>query len=383
MASRKRTRDEDGVDGYAWEGEMERPWENIEEDDRGHLKTHKALQDRRHADAEDERVVRRGVIRYIYVVLDFSEGSQEKDVHPSRHALMLETLYDFIHDFFDQNPLSQMGLILTRDSAAEKLAPFLSDPAALQNIVEELYLGQGSGSPSIENTLRRAMSAYEDVPGYATRELLLLYNSLHSCDPGHVNEAIQECVKHRIQCSVIGIGAELHILRQLAKDTHGTYGVCVNEQHYRDLLLGHVTPSPSPAFAGQEDRAELILMGFPQRLRSRKTLCFCHRKEKRQTTEGYVCPRCKAKYCSLPTVCSVCSLTLVSSPHLARSYHHLFPLSGFEETKGEGPFRCFGCGKDIAAKEDLALQCPECQRVFCLQCDAFIHKALHNCPGCV
>ena len=38
---------------------------------------------------------------------------------------------------------SQMGLILTRDSAAEKLAPFLSDPAALQNIVEELYLGQG------------------------------------------------------------------------------------------------------------------------------------------------------------------------------------------------------------------------------------------------
>ena len=50
--------------------------------------------------------------------------------------------------------------------------------------------------------------------------------------------------------------------------------------------LGHVTPSPSPAFAGQEDRAELILMGFPQRLRSRKTLCFCHRKEKRQTTEG-------------------------------------------------------------------------------------------------
>ena len=28
--------------------------------------------------------------------------------------------------------------------------------------------------------------------------------------------------------------------------------------------------------------------------------------------------------------CHVCSLTLVSSPHLARSYHHLFPVPAFE-----------------------------------------------------
>lgn len=27
----------------------------------------------------------------------------------------------------------------------------------------------------------------------------------------------------------------------------------------------------------------------------------------------------------------MCSLTLVSSPHLARSYHHLFPVRGFDE----------------------------------------------------
>ena len=65
----------------------------------------------------------------------------------------------------------------------------------------------------------------------------------------------RECVKHRIQCSVIGIGAELHILRQLAKDTHGTYGVCVNEQHYRDLLYAPLPPprsfaGPGPAAPG-------------------------------------------------------------------------------------------------------------------------------------
>ena len=33
----------------------------------------------------------------------------------------------------------------------------------------------------------------------------------------------------------------------------------------------------------------------------------------------------------LPGGCHVCGLTLVSSPHLARSYHHLFPVRPFRE----------------------------------------------------
>lgn len=33
----------------------------------------------------------------------------------------------------------------------------------------------------------------------------------------------------------------------------------------------------------------------------------------------------------LPGACHICGLTLVSSPHLARSYHHLFPVCGSDE----------------------------------------------------
>ena len=33
----------------------------------------------------------------------------------------------------------------------------------------------------------------------------------------------------------------------------------------------------------------------------------------------------------LPCSCHICGLTLVSSPHLARSYHHLFPVRAFSE----------------------------------------------------
>ncbi|CAM9532216.1 unnamed protein product [Choristocarpus tenellus] len=47
---------------------------------------------------------------------------------------------------------------------------------------------------------------------------------------------------------------------------------------------------------------------------------------------GYNCPRCKTKTSELPSECIICNLPLVSSPHLARSYHHLFPVPHFEET---------------------------------------------------
>ena len=52
---------------------------------------------------------------------------------------------------------------------------------------------------------------------------------------------------------------------------------------------------------------------------------------KRLTTAGLACPRCGSKVCDLPTECPTCSLPLISSPHLARTYHHLFPLDAFVE----------------------------------------------------
>lgn len=38
-----------------------------------------------------------------------------------------------------------------------------------------------------------------------------------------------------------------------------------------------------------------------------------------------------AQVCELPTECHVCRITLMSSPHLARSYHHLFPVPPYDE----------------------------------------------------
>ena len=133
------------------------------------------------------------------------------------------------------------------------------------------------------------------------------------------------------------------------------------------------------------------------------------------SASGFLCPQCQAKYCELPVECRSCGLTLVSAPHLARSYHHLFPLPPFEEVSRydgrtfvaqlpsilasflkilfsvqtplstlseDPPPRCFACSKRFSAHHDASVfRCPDCRRFCCCDCDVFVHETLHSCPG--
>lgn len=71
--------------------------------------------------------------------------------------------------------------------------------------------------------------------------------------------------------------------------------------------------------------------------------------EAKLKSDGYKCPQCAAKYCELPVECKVCGLTLVSAPHLARTFHHLFPVQSFDriEAKDVEGF-CYGCQKKVS-----------------------------------
>jgi transcription initiation factor TFIIH subunit 2 len=77
----------------------------------------------------------------------------------------------------------------------------------------------------------------------------------------------------------------------------------------------------------------------------------------------------------------------VSSSHLARSYHHLFPVPRFIDLAAGAVAtadQCRGCLRRLEVKDEriMRLQCPKCKHVFCLDCDMYIHESLHNCPGC-
>jgi transcription initiation factor TFIIH subunit 2 len=125
--------------------------------------------------------------------------------------------------------------------------------------------------------------------------------------------------------------------------------VVINEDHFKDLLFECVPPpavTSAQALQARKARsqgmgASLILMGFPSMTtRPLSTLCSCHGRLK---SHGFTCPRCKSQICEIPTDCGICGLTVVSSPHLARSYRHLFPVKNFAEVACVGKLVAAWC----------------------------------------
>ncbi|MEW5309751.1 MAG: hypothetical protein WDW38_001613 [Sanguina aurantia] len=232
---------------------------------------------RRLLSAAQSARVRKGMIRYVMLAVDLSIAALGSDLRPNRLTCMLTICKNFIREFFDQNPLSQLGILLMRNGLAERLTEL-------------------SGSP--ESQIKK------------------------------LSERLPALCLPLCRISVVGVAAEVYVCSRLARDTGGTYGVALSESHLEELMMRH---APPPAATAEQAGAELVRMGFPQRSSEDPAAATFVGPNATLASGSYGCPRCKAKVAELPCECHVCGLTLVSSPHLARSYHHLFPIAPYDE----------------------------------------------------
>lgn len=218
------------------------------------------------------------------------------------------------------------------------------------------------------------------MPTHTSKEVLFIMGSLTSCDPTDIHKTIDTLAKGNIRCSVIGLSAEVYVFKALAAKTNGVYNVALDETHLKDLIFSHLNPLPSSV-----TESTLMKMGFPQYINegeNKPSMCVCHLDDEPNFgISGYFCPQCSSKYCDLPVECKVCGLTLVSASHLARSYHHLFPVEAFVEKTTTSDGHCFACLKDFPSGKTVTM-CSSCANHFCIDCDAFIHDVVHVCPGC-
>ena len=142
----------------------------------------------------------------------------------------------FILSYFDQNPLSQIGIIITRDSVGEKLTELSGTSLSLSQLIPgnptkhivALKAQNGAeGEASLQNALEVAKTSLSFVPRYGTREIVIIYGGLTTCDPGDIYETVDGLKKENIKVSVIGLSAEIHICRALADATGGSEPVMV------------------------------------------------------------------------------------------------------------------------------------------------------------
>ena len=305
---------------------------------------------------KDTTPIQRGIIRHLVLVIDLSTAMLEKDLRPTRYLLTLRYVEDFIKEFFDQNPISQLGIIGLRDGLAVRVSDVGGNPSEHVEKVKALRGEEPRGQVSLQNGLEMGRGMLFHAPSHTTREILLLVGSLLSSDPSDIHTTISALVTSHITCTVLSLAAETAVLRTLVNRTNpgirpeDAYQVPLDEVHYRELVMKAVTPpavaqAQREAAAKEEDesqKASLLMMGFPSRistttpsstknndnnLNAPASLCACHSKP---APGGYLCSRCSTKVCSLPTKCPACGLTLILSTHLARSYHHLFPLRNWK-----------------------------------------------------
>ncbi|OAA63011.1 TFIIH basal transcription factor complex, subunit SSL1 [Cordyceps fumosorosea ARSEF 2679] len=411
----------------AWE-QSRRTWETDlpEEGEDGtlDLTTLAAEERRRRLRARDATPLQRGIIRHLVLVLDMSFAMADKDMLPTRHRLALRCAAAFVREFFEQNPISQLAVVGMRDGVAVRISDLGGDPAEHLERLRELEGQDPQGNPSLQNALEMCRGALFHAPSHGTREVLIVYGALLSSDPGDIYDTMTSLVRDRIRVSVIGLSAHLSVCAELCARTNATgdseasryYNVATDEVHFRELLLAATTPPPvAPAAVATEEEgagaASLLMMGFPSRVLApggAASYCACHN---RPCREGFLCTRCGSRVCRLPAEGPACSLTLILSTHLARSYHHLFPLRNWVEVSWADAARsvaCFACqcpfpvpppsaltvngeeeeggGRKTKApkgvSESARYACEVCGNHFCIDCDVYAHEVIHNCPGC-
>ncbi|KAF2767504.1 TFIIH basal transcription factor complex, subunit SSL1 [Teratosphaeria nubilosa] len=363
---------------------------------------------------KDTTPLQRGIIRHTLIVLDLSSAMTEKDLKPTRHLLTINYCIMFVREYFEQNPISQLGILGMREGLAIRVSDVSGNPNAHIEALKQLRGTEPKGNPSLQNALEMARAALYHTPSHGTREVVIILGALISSDPGDIHDTIKACIRDRIHVRIIGLAAQMHICAEIARKTNGGddtfYDVAIDEVDYKQQLMNITTPPvlhKTDAETQKANQAALLMMGFPSRIvEDKATLCACHGN---LTRGGYLCSRCKAKVCNLPASCPTCDLTLILSTHLARSYHHLFPLRNWVEVswgraRKKGSTQCFGClsmfppvpmeneadvnGKESrkrraeGASESSRYECETCQNHFCIDCDVFCHEVVHNCPGC-
>lgn len=408
---------------------------------------------------KDTKPFQRGIIRHVVLVLDLSEAMLDRDMRPNRYIAMIKYTQEYVREFFEQNPISQMSVLGMHDGLCIRVSELSGNPAEHIAAIQALrfptdpkdFPKEPKGSPSLQNALELARATLYHTPSHGTREVIIVFGSLMSNDPGDIHQTIKACARDRLRISIIGMGARLKICHEIVGKTNAgdesEYVVATDQELLRELLLATTTPpvvrktQAVAAAPAADSGAALMMMGFPSRVVDDvPTMCACHGT---LTTGGYTCSRCSAKVCSLPVTCPSCQLTLLLSTHLARSYHHLFPLRNWAEVswkraREKGSTECAGClaafppppaeddsmdvdtqntsngsngangqdrmdvdgandqgkgnGKASGAEDDSEEQkasessryeCRVCESHFCIDCDMFCHLVLHNCPGCL
>ena len=221
------------------------------------------------------------MIRYVYLVLDLSEQMYEKDAsfgfgpNKNRLEIMLQVVMEYTEEYFDQNPLSHLGIIICKNGEAQVLSllsgskrSVVTAIAAIREGVTTGLVGKAAGEFSLQNGLEVAGRSLGMMPKHGSREVLIIVGALSTCDPGDVLvETLPRLMGTNTRVNCIAMCAEMHVCRKISEMSGGVMGVALDGRHMKDLLLNFIAPPPALVKEQNEKQMTCVFMpmGFPTR----------------------------------------------------------------------------------------------------------------------
>ncbi|TFY73367.1 hypothetical protein EWM64_g10645, partial [Hericium alpestre] len=64
-----------------------------------------------------------------------------------------------------------------------------------------------------------ARSSMSHLPTHSSPEIVIIFGSLTTVDPGNIDDTVENCIKDKIRISVVALAAEMKICRLLCDKT--------------------------------------------------------------------------------------------------------------------------------------------------------------------
>ena len=87
----------------------------------------------------------------------------DRDMRPTRFDLTLQYAREFVTEWFDQNPLGQIGVVGMRAGLAERVGEMSGNPHDVLKYIADRHKLEPTGEPSLQNAIELAKTSMKFV----------------------------------------------------------------------------------------------------------------------------------------------------------------------------------------------------------------------------
>lgn len=225
------------------------------------------------------------------LLMDGSEAmNSSSDYLPSYLLAMRPPLLRLVEKYLDSTPLASLGLVVMRDGVSHRLLPCTTNRNEIVDVLErDIFLHGGSGTMSLENGLRMAMSELVDMrkvaamaaksgkngataaaaaatntraawKGSATQlNVILVSASVTLIDPTDVFKVVNTMTALSIRIHVVSLVGAVHVFDVCAVETGGALHCPLNFDHLLEIVdalaTAHRARAATAAAARQQQRS--------------------------------------------------------------------------------------------------------------------------------